>query len=100
MNGARSKNTCAWALGATARGVVATVLGEGMRIALAGALAGIAGSAAAARLIRLELFGVGPLDPASFAAALLLLSITAVAACLIPSLQAARVDPIQALNAQ
>jgi predicted permease len=88
------------ALGATARGVVATVLGEGMRIALAGALAGIAGSAAAARLIRLELFGVGPLDPASFAAALLLLSITAVAACLIPSLQAARVDPIQALNAQ
>jgi len=88
------------ALGATVRGVLAAVLGEGMRIVSLGTLAGIAASAAAARAIRPELYGVGPLDPASFAAALALLSGAALAACLIPALKAARVDPIQALGTQ
>ncbi len=88
------------ALGATARMVVTTVLGEGMRIVSLGALAGIAASVFAARAIRPELYGVGPLDPASFAAALVLLSGAALAACLIPAFKAARVDPIQALSTQ
>jgi ABC-type antimicrobial peptide transport system permease subunit len=88
------------ALGATAGSVATTVLGDGMRIVSLGAAAGIVGSLAAARLIRPELYGVDPLDPASFAAALALLAVTAAAACLIPALKAARVDPIQALNGQ
>jgi len=88
------------ALGATARTVIAAVLGEGMRIVMLGALAGVAASVAAARLIQAQLYGVGPLDPASFAMAVLLLTAAAVAACLIPALRAARVDPIRVLNAQ
>jgi predicted permease len=88
------------ALGATVRSVVATVLGEGLRIVAMGALAGVVASVAAARAIRPELYGVGPLDPASFAAALALLSAAALAACWIPAIKAARVDPIQALGAQ
>ena len=60
----------------------------------------MAASAAAAPLIRPQLYGVGPFDPASFAAALALLSSAALVACLIPAFEAARVDPIQALNVQ
>jgi putative ABC transport system permease protein len=88
------------ALGAPVHTVVATVLRDGMRIMLLGALAGVAASAAAAALIRPQLYGVGPFDPASFAAALALLSSAALVACLIPAFEAARVDPIQALNVQ
>jgi predicted permease len=88
------------ALGATVRAVVATVLGEGLRIVALGSLAGIAASMAAARAIQPELYGVGPLDPASFAMALALLGGAALAACSIPAFKAARVDPIQALNTQ
>jgi hypothetical protein len=88
------------ALGATIRTLVTTILAEGMRIVAFGALAGLAGSAVAARLIQPQLYGVGPLDPTSFALALVLLSSAALAACLIPAFQAARVDPIQALNVQ
>jgi predicted permease len=88
------------ALGATVRRVAVTILGEGLRIVLLGALAGMAGSVAAGRLIQRELYGVSPLDMTSFAAALVLLSGAALAACLIPAWQAARVDPIQALNIQ
>jgi ABC-type antimicrobial peptide transport system permease subunit len=88
------------ALGAPVHTVVATVLRDGMRIVSLGALAGVAASAAAAGLIRPQLYGVVPFDPASFAAALTLLSGAALVACLIPAFQAARVDPIQTLNVQ
>jgi predicted permease len=88
------------AMGATVRAVVTAVLAEGMRIVALGAAAGLVGSAVIARLIQPQLYGVGPLDPFSFALALVLLSGAALAACLIPAFQAARVDPIQALNVQ
>ena len=88
------------AMGATVRAVVTTVLVQGMRIVAFGAVAGLAGSAVIARLIQPQLYGVGPLDPTSFALALFLLSSAALAACLIPAFQAARVDPIQALNVE
>jgi putative ABC transport system permease protein len=88
------------AMGATVRVVVTAVLAEGMRTVALGALAGLAGSVVVARLIQPQLYGVGPLDPSSFALALVLLSGAALAACLIPAFQAARVDPIKALNVQ
>jgi len=88
------------ALGATVRNVVATILGDGLRIVAFGALAGIGGSVAAGRAIQRELYGVSPLDFTSFAVALALLSIAALAACLIPAFRAGHVDPIQALNVQ
>jgi putative ABC transport system permease protein len=88
------------ALGATVRSVAGAVLGEGLRILVLGALAGMAASVAAGRLIQGQLYGVSPLDLTSFAAALALLATAAVAACLIPAFKAAHVDPIQALNVQ
>jgi len=88
------------AMGATVRVVVAGILAEGMRIVAFGSLAGVAGSAVAARLIERQLYGVSPLDPIAFALALILLSSTALAACLIPAFKAAHLDPIQTLNVQ
>jgi predicted permease len=88
------------ALGATVRRVAATILREGLRIVVFGALAGVAGSVAAGRLIQRELYGVSPLDFTSLVAALALLSGVALAACLIPAFKAGRVDPVQALNMQ
>ncbi|MDR3698645.1 MAG: ABC transporter permease [Candidatus Sulfopaludibacter sp.] len=88
------------AMGATVHNVVATILGDGLRIMAFGTLAGTAGSLAAGWAIQRELYGVSPRDLASFAAALALLSIAALTACLIPAFQAGQVDPIQALNVQ
>jgi ABC-type antimicrobial peptide transport system permease subunit len=88
------------ALGATVRNVVTTILGDGLRIVALGTLAGVGGAMVAGRAIQRELYGVGPLDFTSFAAAFALLSIAALAACLIPAFRAGHVDPIQALNVQ
>ena len=88
------------AMGATVRNVVAAILGDGLRIVVFGTMAGIGGSLAAGWAIQRELYGVSPRDLTSFAAALSLLSIAALIACLIPAFRAGRVDPIQALNVQ
>jgi hypothetical protein len=86
------------ALGAGARDVVGAILGGGLRVVAIGDVAGLAASAAAARLVQPHLYGVHAIDPVSFLAALALLSCAALAACLIPALKAARLDPIRTLN--
>ncbi|HEV2447178.1 MAG TPA: FtsX-like permease family protein, partial [Candidatus Sulfopaludibacter sp.] len=88
------------ALGATVRDIVGGVMADGIRILAAGTAAGLAVSAAAASLVSPHLYGVHALDPASFAFAVTLLSAAALAACLIPALKAARLDPIRTLNVQ
>ncbi len=44
------------------------------------------------------LFGVRPLDPLVFGAAVLILGTLAILACSVPALRAARVDPMVALR--
>src|SRR5919197_1646073 len=51
------------ALGAQRRNLLSLVIGQGVKLALAGAAVGIAGSFAATRLLSSLLFGVGPTDP-------------------------------------
>jgi putative ABC transport system permease protein len=46
------------------------------------------------------LYGTGPLDPATFAAAATLLVAVAALACLIPAWRASRIDPMQALRTE
>jgi len=86
------------ALGATARNVVADVLGEGMRLAAFGMAAGLALALAITRLMSALLFGISPTDIATFAGAATLLSVIAVTASLVPALRASRVDPLVALR--
>jgi len=88
------------ALGASPRDLVAIVVREGMTVAVAGLAAGLAGAALVTRFMREALFGVQPLDAASFMAAPLLLLAVAAIACVLPASRAASTDPARALRTE
>jgi len=88
------------ALGARPRQVVSPIVKEGMTLALIGVALGLAGAAAATRLIASVLFGVEPTDPLTFSAVAVLLLLVALLASYIPSRRALRVDPLVALRAE
>jgi putative ABC transport system permease protein len=86
------------ALGARPRALIAMVVGQEMRMVLAGLAVGLIAALALARMLGTFLFGVPPTDPFTFAAAALLMLSAAVVACLIPAIRAARVDPFETLR--
>jgi putative ABC transport system permease protein len=86
------------ALGAQRGEIMGMVIGQGMWLAGFGAGIGLAASLAISRLLRNQLFHVGPFDPLTFAATALVLLAAALAACYIPARRATRVDPIHALR--
>lgn len=88
------------ALGASPRQVLASLIREGVLLALAGVAAGLAGAALAMRALRAFLFGVSAADPMTFAGVGLVLLAVAAAASYIPSRRALRVDPMIALRAE
>jgi putative ABC transport system permease protein len=88
------------ALGAGSGSLMRMVVGSGIRLALVGVVAGLIGAAALTRLLRSQLFELSPLDPVSFAATGLILSLVAVVASWFPARQALKVDPIRALKSE
>jgi predicted permease len=86
------------ALGATPGIAAQLIAGQGARLALAGVVIGLAGSAIMTRFIRTLLFEVRPLDPAAFAAAIIVLVLCIALACFVPVWRATRVDPLVALR--
>jgi predicted permease len=86
------------ALGAEPGDLVRMVVGRGAKLALIGLSIGIVTALALTRLLGTLLFGVGPQDPLSFAAAAALLTLIALASCYIPARRATRIDPTQALR--
>jgi predicted permease len=88
------------ALGADAERVVVGVVGDAIRITVAGVVVGGVVALAAAQLLRTLLFGVTTYDAVTMIAAPALLLITAIAACLEPAARAARVDPMLTLRAE
>jgi putative ABC transport system permease protein len=86
------------ALGARPRAIFRMVLAEGMRMALLGMAAGLAGAIALTRVLEGFLFGVKPTDAATFIAVCLLLISAAGLAAYIPARRATRVDPMVALR--
>jgi predicted lysophospholipase L1 biosynthesis ABC-type transport system permease subunit len=87
------------ALGAARRDLVLLVVREGLVVTTIGLLCGLAGAAALTRLMQGVLFGVAPLDAVSFIAAPVVLAPVALAACLLPAIRGARIDPAEALRA-
>ena len=65
-----------------------------------GVLIGLGAAAAVARLMRTLLFGIGPLDPISFAVVPLVLGVAAAVASYLPASRAAAVNPADTLKAQ
>jgi putative ABC transport system permease protein len=86
------------ALGATPQKIIALVVRQGLAPVAAGAGIGTAGAFAAARALRSMLFGISPIDTASFLGALILLAVVAALACGIPALRASQIDPQQSLR--
>ena len=88
------------ALGARPVSVIRLVLAQGLGVTCIGVILGLASAAAATRLIRNLLFGVGPLDPGTFAVVGVLLGVVALVAAYVPARRVSRVDPVIALRAE
>jgi ABC-type antimicrobial peptide transport system permease subunit len=86
------------ALGASPRRILGLTLVDALRVALVGALAGVALSLVMARLLAAHLFEVSPGDPVALVGAGSVLLVVVCAAALVPALRAARIDPIEALR--
>ena len=88
------------ALGAQKRDVLKLVVGHGMRLALIGLLAGVAGALALTQLMANLLYQVKPPDPMTFAVVCALLAGIVLLACWLPARRAAKVDPMTALRSE
>jgi putative ABC transport system permease protein len=86
------------ALGAGRSELLRLVLGEGLRLALAGVAVGLAAAWGLSRFLASLLYGVHATDPLTFTAVPLVLLAVALLACYIPALRATKVDPIEALR--
>jgi ABC-type antimicrobial peptide transport system permease subunit len=86
------------ALGAQASQVKHMVMFQGMRLALAGVVIGVAAAYGLARLISTVLFGVTAHDPLVFVGVPALLAAVALLAVWIPARRASLVDPLTALR--
>ncbi|MBS1876070.1 MAG: ABC transporter permease [Acidobacteria bacterium] len=98
VNQRSSEMAVRMALGADRGDLLRLVLGEGMRLAVAGVLLGLGLAFVVARGLSRLLYGVGTADPATFLGVpLLLLAVTALAIYL-PAMRAARTDPALAVR--
>jgi putative ABC transport system permease protein len=86
------------ALGARPSDVLAMVLRQGIKLAAAGTALGLFGAFLLAGALRTLLFGVSAADPASYAAAAVVLGLAVLIACAVPAWRAARIDPVLALR--
>jgi predicted permease len=86
------------ALGAEPADVTRMVVGEAVRVAIIGVVIGVPAGLIATRLMRTQLFGVGPVDVPSLGIAIVVLLATAVVASYLPARRAANVGPLEALR--
>ena len=88
------------AVGASPGRLVRLVLRSALAVTGAGLAAGLLAAAATGRGLASLLYGVGPYDPVTFAAAAAAVVVAALAASAIPARRAARLDPMIALRAE
>jgi ABC-type antimicrobial peptide transport system permease subunit len=88
------------ALGAPATDVRQMFVRHGLVLTAIGVVCGIVSAMLVTRLLSALLFGVSPVDPATYALVSLVLVIAALTASYLPARRATVVDPAEALRAQ
>jgi putative ABC transport system permease protein len=88
------------ALGARAEGVQRLFVRQGLLLAGIGAALGLGVAVGLTRLMKSLLFGITPLDPATYGLVAVLLLSSAVLASYLPARRATRVDPMEALRVE
>jgi hypothetical protein len=86
------------ALGASRGSVLGLVMGQGLKLTLAGLVIGLGGALALTRLMRTLLFNVRPTDPVTLASVAAFIAVVAIAACFLPARRATLVDPMRVLR--
>ena len=85
-------------LGATRQDILLLVIRQGVWLAVAGSIAGLAGALLLSRLMAGLLYGVQPTDPVTFAGVAVGLGAVAMLACYVPARRAMHIDPMAALR--
>jgi predicted permease len=88
------------ALGARRMQVARMVFAQNSAVALAGTGGGLACALFGSKLLASFLYGTSVRDPWVFAASILLLTLIASAASMLPALRAARIEPMQAIRCE
>jgi putative ABC transport system permease protein len=88
------------ALGARREQVIALIVRQTAALTVTGVIVGVAAAAALSRYLEGLLFGVTPLDPATFIGVIVLFGLVAAAAAYVPTRRATRINPITALRAE
>jgi predicted permease len=88
------------ALGAQTRAVLWMVMKDALVLLSIGLVVGLPLTFAMTRLVREQLFGLSPTDPAAFLAAIGVVAAMTVLASWLPALRASRVDPMVALRCE
>jgi predicted permease len=86
------------ALGAQRADVIGMILREGMWLLAIGSAIGVLVAGAVSRVLAGFLFGIPPIDPITFGATAVLFAAIGLAACCVPLLRAAHIDPMHALR--
>jgi predicted permease len=86
------------ALGASSSDIFRLVIGNGLKLAVAGILVGLAASFALTRLMASLLFQTSATDPITFAGSALVFAVVAALASYLPARRAMRINPTDALR--
>jgi ABC-type antimicrobial peptide transport system permease subunit len=86
------------ALGARARDLLRLIFSQGLVLITAGVVVGVTAALGFTRLMGNLLYKVSPRDPVAYGSAFLVITISSLAAVLIPALRAAGTDPARALR--
>jgi putative ABC transport system permease protein len=86
------------ALGALRGQILIAFLGQGMRVAVIGCVAGVLLGLGLSRFLSGMLYGVTGLDPLTYASVVGLVQLVAIMALLLPAIRAAQIEPLRVLR--
>ena len=86
------------ALGADTSNLLRLVMSRGLALTAGGMLLGVVATIGFTRLLGNLLYNVSPRDPLAFGAALVVMTVAALAACFLPAWRATRTDPARVLR--